>query len=96
MIILYVLFRNPRIWTSNYTGESRSVWISKLNCYGTEDDIASCSFPGWGKGSCQSSKNVNIGCGKIFKKDYTCDISKELICNIVSLSGVKLLLIINV
>ncbi|CAC5384294.1 DMBT1 [Mytilus coruscus] len=54
---------NPRIWTRNYTGGSGSAWMSKLNCYGTEDDIASCSFPGWGKGSCQSSKYVNVGCG---------------------------------
>ncbi|CAG2230933.1 DMBT1 [Mytilus edulis] len=37
--------------------------MSKLHCYGTEEDIASCSFPGWGKGGCQSSKYVNIGCG---------------------------------
>ncbi|VDI75538.1 deleted in malignant brain tumors 1 protein, partial [Mytilus galloprovincialis] len=54
---------NPRIWTQNYTHGSGSAWMSKLGCYGTEDDIAACAFPGWGKGGCQSSKYMNIGCG---------------------------------
>lgn len=53
--------------------------MSKLNCYGTEEDIASCSFPGWGKGGCQSSTYISIGCGKqIQKNEYKCYISKEL------------------
>lgn len=61
------------MWTSNYTHGSGNAWMTKLSCYGTEDDIAACPFPGWGTGGCQSSKYMNIGCGM-----HVCKLSQSM------------------
>ena len=40
-----------------------TVWMSNVECWGTEEDIAECDFSGWGPGNCNHSKDVGIACG---------------------------------
>jgi hypothetical protein len=48
--------RKPEIFPSSKFGEgTNDIWMDKLKCTGNELDISNCSFPGWGKSTCDHS-----------------------------------------
>ncbi|VDH99035.1 Hypothetical predicted protein [Mytilus galloprovincialis] len=54
---------NPHVSAIPITTDVPEVWMTQINCFGTEDDITACSFPGWSLGNCSTSNYVNIECG---------------------------------
>ena len=40
-----------------------TVWMSNVDFWGTEEDIAECDFGRWGQRTCNHSKDVGIACG---------------------------------
>ena len=46
-----------------FFGQSSGViWLSDLNCVGTELIIANCSHPGWGAVNCSHSNDAGVRC----------------------------------
>ncbi|XP_028399552.1 uncharacterized protein LOC114522963 isoform X3 [Dendronephthya gigantea] len=41
---------------------SGRIWLQEVSCTGEEQDITSCSHPGWGKQSCEHSKDAGVEC----------------------------------
>ena len=46
-----------------YYGEGNGqIWLSNLNCTGTEVTIDDCSHDGWGVQNCSHEKDANVKC----------------------------------
>ncbi|CAC5370694.1 DMBT1 [Mytilus coruscus] len=55
---------DPTIFTGNYYGNGTGeIWMSELDCWGTEDDLGQCDFAPWGINNCNHEEDVSIDCG---------------------------------
>lgn len=41
---------------------SGDIWMDDLRCGGSESDLASCTFSGWGVHNCSHSEDVGVEC----------------------------------
>ncbi|XP_021346192.1 deleted in malignant brain tumors 1 protein-like [Mizuhopecten yessoensis] len=53
--------RSVRVERQYSTGTG-PIWMAGLGCHGSEADLASCQFNGWGVHSCQHSHDVAVSC----------------------------------
>jgi len=51
-----------KVDNSNYTTNDGPIWLDKLQCNGTERDVAECSHNGWGVHNCQHREDVAVSC----------------------------------
>ena len=51
--------RNYTFYRQNMSGR---IWLSNLNCTGTELNITNCSHNGWGIESCSHSEDAGVHC----------------------------------
>ena len=50
---------------SGYTSQNLTgtIWLSNLECNGTEKSVADCGHPGWGQTSpCTHSNDIGVNC----------------------------------
>ena len=45
-----------------YGQSSGQIWLSNLNCTGTESSIVNCSHSGWGSAYCNQSSDASVKC----------------------------------
>ena len=45
-----------------YEQGSEQIWLSGLNCIGTESSIVNCSHSGWGMNDCNHSSKAGVRC----------------------------------
>ena len=54
------------------------IWLSELNCTGTELSIANCSHSGWGMNDCDHSNSASVRCaapnGNVCSNSCTCNL----------------------
>ncbi|XP_069137580.1 scavenger receptor cysteine-rich type 1 protein M130-like [Argopecten irradians] len=46
----------------HYSVGTGRIWMDNLQCQGSETDLASCRFNGWGVHNCQHSQDVAVSC----------------------------------
>ncbi|XP_021368956.1 deleted in malignant brain tumors 1 protein-like [Mizuhopecten yessoensis] len=56
--------------TTRYGSISYPVWMSGVDCNGTEDSLADCSFDGWGLHSYCDSYPANVFCYNLTEADF--------------------------
>ena len=52
--------------------------MDDMNCRGTENDISTCQFNGWGNNDCGHDQDVGVECRmyiKVFSKDYNVNVN---------------------
>ena len=52
----------PAISERHYGQGSGKIWLSDLNCTGTESSIVNCSHSGWGVNNCNHSSDAGVRC----------------------------------
>jgi len=66
-----------------YGKGSGRIWLSNLNCVGTEHTIGMCTHPGWGIENCDHWQDAGVKCtsGNISTKIYmhNCKSSRPII-----------------
>ena len=51
--------------SGHYGVGNGQIWLSCVECNGTEKQLRNCPSSGWGNNSCDHSSDVAITCGKL-------------------------------
>ena len=52
----------------HYGRGSGQVWLTNVNCFGTESTIEDCLHRGWGTENCTHDEDADVHCSTIFGK----------------------------
>lgn len=65
MFFSFILDSSAIKYDGAYFGEGQGeILMDNVDCSGKENDIAECSFSGWGNHNCGHSKDVSVKCNK--------------------------------
>lgn len=62
---------DARVMPGFEAGETRSVFLSKVECTGSEENLISCISPGVGYHFCEQKDRAGVSCGKISESNYS-------------------------
>ena len=65
-VVCRQLAYGPAIAANSYRLYSGQIWLSDLNCTGTESSIVNCSHSGWGINDCNHGSIAGVTCNGKF------------------------------